>query len=63
MIEILKATDIEKQVYWNQSANISIDQNISEAIEIKKECIKDVYHPPPFKTYFEAIFREALDEK
>lgn len=70
MINILKSTGIDKrdiqiiaELYWNQKAEVKIEQQTTENIEIKKGARQGcVLSPLLYNIYAETIFKEALDE-
>ncbi|CAH2210137.1 jg20466 [Pararge aegeria aegeria] len=58
----LQRLPIHKNLYWNQSANIRVNRNLSSYIEIERGVIQGcILSPLLFNLYAEAIFSEALD--
>lgn len=70
LMQLLKRLDIDQKdircienLYWNQTAQIEVDNNMSNTIQIKRGVRQGcVLSPVLFNLYSEAIFQEALED-
>lgn len=71
MVEILKTIGLDNEdlriiteLYWNQTAEVRVENSTSEAIQIQRGVRQGcVLSPLLFNIYSEAIFKEALEEE
>lgn len=71
LMQLLRNLDIDQKdircienLYWNQTAQIKLDGDLSNNVQIRKGVRQGcVLSPLLFNLYSEAVFREALEEK